>query len=309
MRDIALEIPLGGFAVAGLGQGDDAGLARRHMFGQPLDRAVLAGGVDPLEHHQHRAIPVRPEAHLQLVDGGQVLREACLALDFPVVSGNVSLYNETRLPDGRMQPIHPTPVVGMVGLVHDLAQVRGQAWREPGDLIWMLGVPLEAGQAAADPRLGLAGSSYLERIHGAVTGRPPEIDLALERAVQGFLRQAMASGLVRSAHDLSDGGLAVALAELVLRNDYGVSVSFADAEADAFAMLFSESVARAVVTVAAEDVDAVRAACELAGIPSALLGVVTAERSLVIDTAAGRVHITGEELAAGWSSTLPSIMA
>ncbi len=121
---------------------------------------------------------------------------ACSALETPVTGGNVSLYNETRLPDGSLQPIHPTPVVGMVGLVHDLERICGLAWRSAGDVLWLLGVPLEE---VDDPRVSLAGSSYLERLHGAVTGRPPEIDLPLERTVQAFLRQAIATGLVASA--------------------------------------------------------------------------------------------------------------
>ena len=165
--------------------------------------------------------PETPTGYWQLAMACRGLSAACSALETPVTGGNVSLYNETRLPDGRMQPIHPTPVVGMVGLVHDLAHVRGQAWRAAGDVIWLLGAPLEAGEAPADPRLGLAGSSYLERMHGAVTGRPPEIDLELERAVQGFLRQAISQALVRSAHDLSDGGLAVAAAESCMASGLG----------------------------------------------------------------------------------------
>ncbi|MFM9104393.1 MAG: AIR synthase related protein, partial [Cyanobium sp.] len=144
--------------------------------------------------------PDTPTGYWQLAMACRGLAEACRVLATPVTGGNVSLYNETRLPDGTMQPIHPTPVVGMVGLVHDLAQLTGLAWREPGDAIWLLGVPLEADDTGADPRLSLAGSSYLERVHGAVTGRPPEIDLALESSVQGVLRQAIAAGLVRSAH-------------------------------------------------------------------------------------------------------------
>jgi phosphoribosylformylglycinamidine synthase len=175
-----------------------------------------------------------------------------------------------------MQPIHPTPVVGMVGLVHDLAQVRGQAWREPGDLIWLLGVPLEAGQAPADPRLGLAGSSYLERLHGAVTGRPPEIDLALERSVQGFLRQAIASGLVRSAHDLSDGGLAVAAAECCIASGLGAHLEIPASSQRLDRLLFAEGGARILVSVAPAQSVAWEQALEAAGVPAQCLGMVEA---------------------------------
>jgi phosphoribosylformylglycinamidine synthase len=220
--------------------------------------------------------PETPTGYWQLALACRGLSAACSALDTPVTGGNVSLYNETRLPDGRMQPIHPTPVVGMVGLVHDLAQVRGQAWREPGDLIWLLGVSLEAGQAPADPRLGLAGSSYLERLHGAVTGRPPEIDLALERSVQGFLRQAIASGLVRSAHDLSDGGLAVAAAECCIASGLGAHLEIPASSQRLDRLLFAEGGARILVSVAPAQSVAWEQALEAAGVPAQCLGMVEA---------------------------------
>jgi phosphoribosylformylglycinamidine synthase len=184
-----------------------------------------------------------------------------------------------------MQPIHPTPVVGMVGLVHDLAHVRGQAWREAGDAIWLLGVPLEAGEAPADPRLSLAGSSYLERVHGAVTGRPPEIDLQLECSVQGFLRQAIAAGLVRSAHDLSDGGLAVAAAESCIASGLGAHLEIPASAARIDRLLFAEGGARILVSVAPAQGAAWQQALDAAGVPAQCLGVVAAEAELQIQQA------------------------
>jgi phosphoribosylformylglycinamidine synthase len=235
--------------------------------------------------------PETPTGYWQLALACRGLSAACSALDTPVTGGNVSLYNETRLPDGRMQPIHPTPVVGMVGLVHDLAQVRGQAWREAGDAIWLLGVPLEAGETPADPRLSLAGSSYLERVHGAVTGRPPEIDLELERSVQGFLRQAIAAGLVRSAHDLSDGGLAVAAAEASIASGLGAHLEIPASAARVDRLLFAEGGARILVSVAPaqtvawqEALDAANAA-KAGSVPAHCLGVVAAEAELQIQQA------------------------
>jgi phosphoribosylformylglycinamidine synthase subunit PurL len=230
--------------------------------------------------------PETPTGYWQLAMACRGLSAACSALDTPVTGGNVSLYNETRLPDGTMQPIHPTPVVGMVGLVHDLAQVRGQAWRAAGDAIWLLGVPLETGDTPADSRLGLAGSSYLERLHGAVTGRPPQIDLALERAVQGFLRQAIASGLVASAHDLSDGGLAVASAECCLATPAAVPLG-AELELPVGTvrpdrLLFAEGGARILVSVPAEQAAAWQQALEAAAVPGQPLGVVSDQPSLRI---------------------------
>jgi phosphoribosylformylglycinamidine synthase len=230
--------------------------------------------------------PETPTGYWQLALACRGLSAACSALDTPVTGGNVSLYNETRLPDGSMQPIHPTPVVGMVGLVHDLAQVRGQAWCTAGDSIWLLGVPLETGEAPADPRLGLAGSSYLERLHGAVTGRPPEIDLALELSIQAFLRQAIAAGLVASAHDLSDGGLAVAAAECCIATmaliPLGAELEIPASSARLDRLLFAEGGARILVSVPADQDAAWQQALALAAVPAERLGAVTAAASLVI---------------------------
>ena len=220
--------------------------------------------------------PETPTGYWQLALACRGLSAACTALDTPVTGGNVSLYNETRLPDGRMQPIHPTPVVGMVGLVHDLAHVTGLAWREPGDGVWLLGAPLAE---PADARVTLAGTSYLERIHGLVTGRPPVIDLALERAVQSFLRQAIAQGLVASAHDLSDGGLAVAAAEACIASGLGLHLELPAAAGRLDHLLFAEGGARILVSVPPAQTAAWQQALDQAraaghDLPAQCLGVV-----------------------------------
>ncbi len=220
--------------------------------------------------------PETPTGYWQLALACRGLSAACSALDTPVTGGNVSLYNETRLPDGTMQPIHPTPVVGMVGLVHDLQHVCGQAWRQAGDAIWLLGVSLAE---VGDQRLTLAGSSYLECIHGVVTGRPPLIDLELEKTVQTFLRLAIRQGLVASAHDLSDGGLAVAAAEACLAAglDKGLGASLELPEAGRLDhLLFAEGGARILVSVPAQQAQAWRDACLQADVPAERLGQVEA---------------------------------
>ncbi|MEB3263974.1 MAG: phosphoribosylformylglycinamidine synthase subunit PurL [Synechococcus sp.] len=226
--------------------------------------------------------PDTDTGYWQLALACRGLSAACSALDTPVTGGNVSLYNETRLPDGSMQPIHPTPVVGMVGLVHDLERVCGLAWRSAGDVLWLLGVPLEE---EGDPRVSLAGSSYLERLHGAVTGRPPEIDLALERTVQAFLRQANAAGLVASAHDLSDGGLAVAAAECSLSGGLGAELTLPAGGGRLDRLLFAEGGARILVSVSPAQADAWQQALEQAAaagspVPARPLGVVISDPAL-----------------------------
>ena len=255
-------------------------------------RNLSCVGAEPLAVTDNLNFPSPETAtgYWQLALACRGLSAACSALDTPVTGGNVSLYNETRLPDGRMQPIHPTPVVGMVGLVHDLAHVRGLAWRQAGDAIWLLGVPLDEGETPADPRLGLAGSSYLERMHGAVTGRPPVIDLQLERAVQAFLRQAIAADLVCSAHDLSDGGLAVAVAESCIAAGLGAHLVLPASAARLDRLLFAEGGARLLVSVAPEQSAAWQQALEReaqrgAPLPATPLGQVTATAELWLEQA------------------------
>ncbi len=231
--------------------------------------------------------PETPTGYWQLAMACRGLAAACMALDTPVTGGNVSLYNETRLPDGRMQPIHPTPVVGMVGLVHDLAKVTGLAWQEPGDAIWLLGAPLAAG---ADERVTLAGTSYLECIHGQLTGRPPVIDLVLERSVQAFLRQAISQGLVASAHDLSDGGLAVAAAECCMASGLGAHLELPAGDGRLDHLLFAEGGARILVSVSPAQTTAWQQALDQAGatghdVPAQCLGVVAAGADFSISQA------------------------
>jgi phosphoribosylformylglycinamidine synthase len=135
----------------------------------------------------------------------------------------------------------------MVGLVHDLDHVTGLGWQAPGDHIWLLGVPLATGDG--DGRLALAASSYLESVHGLATGRPPLTDLKLERAVQALLRQAITTGLVASAHDLSDGGLAVAAAEACIASGLGAVLEIPADAGRLDRLLFAEGGARVLVSI------------------------------------------------------------
>jgi phosphoribosylformylglycinamidine synthase len=252
--------------------------------------------------------PDTPTGYWQLAMACRGLAEACRELHTPVTGGNVSLYNETRLPDGAMQPIQPTPVVGMVGLVHDLDHVRGLAWRAAGDAIWLLGVSLaESGaDAAGDRRVGLAGSSYLEVIHGLASGRPPLTDLALERHLQAFLRQAIAADLVASAHDLSDGGLAVAAAEACIASDLGADLALPPVgQARLDRLLFAEGGARILVSVPAQRAQDWQTALEAlaAPVPAEQLGrVQTAPRlslrqgdQAVVDLAIAELRVSFEQ--------------
>ncbi len=156
--------------------------------------------------------PTRPEAFWQLTEGVRGLADACRALGLPVTGGNVSLYNES--PTGA---IAPTPEIGVVGLLDDIATLVGPAFQTPLDAILLVG----------DPTPGLAGSAYAALAGAAAEDDPPGLDLAREAALQAFIREAIARGLVASAQDVSGGGLAVALAECAMWGGLGASVRIA----------------------------------------------------------------------------------
>ena len=274
-------------------------------------RNLSCVGAEPLAvtDNLNFASPETPAGYWQLAMACRGLAEACLALDTPVTGGNVSLYNETRLPDGRLQPIHPTPVVGMVGLVHDLSQVRGLAWRQAGDAIWLLGVSLQL--EPADERVSLAGSSYLEVIHGLLTGRQPLVDLALEARVQAFLRQAISNNLIASAHDLSDGGLAVAAAEGCLAAGLGAELDLPAGGERLDRLLFAEGGGRILVSVPSQQSDAWQEALDRAGaggaaLPAQRLGQVVAEAELGISLAGSSLlRLPIAAMAASYEQAIP----
>ncbi len=191
--------------------------------------------------------PEKPIGYWQLASACAGLSEACTAFNTPVTGGNVSLYNETLDSTGKPTPIYPTPVVGMVGLVEDVAKVVGQAFQSEGDVIYLLG-------AKQVPTLG--ASEYLATIHGTIAGKPPRVDYDAELAVQAACRTGIRSGWVRSAHDCAEGGLAVAIAESCIAGGIGASVDVANvASGDRVdALLFGETGARIVVSVARSNV-------------------------------------------------------
>ena len=226
--------------------------------------------------------PETPTGYWQLAMACRGLSEACRALQTPVTGGNVSLYNDTRLPDGSIQPIQPTPVVGMVGLVEDINTLVGLAWPQPGsdaagDHLVLLGLPLDTPQD--DERLGLAGSSFLQVCHGLCTGRPPRTDLELEQTVQQALRSGIRAGQISAAHDVSDGGLLVAVAEMAVAAGCGAQLSVPSA-GRLERLLFAEGGARVVVSVPEASWSALQTALQQAGCPAQSLGRVQADARL-----------------------------
>ena len=217
-------------------------------------RNISCVGGEPLAitNNLNFSSPETSIGYWQLAMACEGLSKACKILETPVTGGNVSLYNETRLSDGKLQPIQPTPVVGMVGLINDLTCVCSQAWKNSDDSIWMLGVPLDE-TLHVDPRVTLAASSYLEVIYSSVTGRPPEIDLKLEKSIQSFLRNSISEGLINSAHDVSDGGIAITLAESCIASGLGAHWDISSSEVRLDRLLFAEGGARVIVTISPEN--------------------------------------------------------
>jgi phosphoribosylformylglycinamidine synthase II len=193
--------------------------------------------------------PEKPVGYWQLAEACRGLAEGCRAFETPVTGGNVSLYNETLDSQGNPQPIYPTPVVGMIGVIEDLSQICGQGWQNAGDRIYLLGVPL--GETALG-EVTLGGSEYLATCHQTVAGQPPRVNLERERQVQAACRYGIRQGWVRSAHDCSEGGIAIALAESAITGEKGATLTLpinSDSPLRWDTLLFGEGGARIVVTV------------------------------------------------------------
>ena len=241
--------------------------------------------------------PRKPEVYFQLREAIAGIGEACTALGTPVTGGNVSLYNEN--PTGA---IYPTPVIGMVGLVESLSHVTTSHFAEDGDAIILLGEPTDE----------IGGSEYLARIHGLVAGAPPACDLDRERALIDAVLAAIATGAVRSAHDCSEGGLSVALAECcTMRRDQmlGATVDLsAWTGLPLRALLFGEAQGRVVMS--SPDPAAVLQVAASHGVPAREIGRVSAS-SGALEIVVGARHIVAPlgRLAAAYHDAIPAQMS
>jgi phosphoribosylformylglycinamidine synthase II len=259
--------------------------------------ACTGGRPMAITNNLHFGNPKRPEVYFQLREAVRGMGEACTVMGTPVTGGNVSLYNEN--PNGA---VYPTPVVGMVGLIASLAHVTRSHFQEEHDVIVLLGEPTES----------LGGSEYLARIHSTVAGSPPSCDLDGERALVEALLEAIQGGVVRSAHDCADGGLAVALAECCTMDreaQRGATVDLTHwRDIPSRALLFGEAQGRVLISTAMPDT--IMSIARKHGVPSRIVGQVgTLGAPLHITTATSGLTAALTALDEAYHEAIPHIMS
>ena len=232
-------------------------------------RNLVASGAEPIAITDglNFGNPEHADVYYQLEQTIIGMSEACRALNTPVIGGNASLYNQTP----EFGAIYPTPIIGMAGLVKSLSHVTTPAFKTAGDHILLVGETLDE----------LGASEYLATIHGQVTGDVPALDLDTEKRNQAFVLAQIRAGLVTAAHDLGDGGLAVALAESSLQGGLGCHIELDD-DMRADSLLFGESQSRFILTAFPEQQETLLAAAAEAGVPVQVIGKVVEEPELSI---------------------------
>ncbi|MCC9090223.1 MULTISPECIES: phosphoribosylformylglycinamidine synthase subunit PurL [Bacillus] len=254
-------------------------------------RNIVCSGARPLAvtDNLNFGNPEKPEIFWQIEKSADGISEACRTLSTPVIGGNVSLYNESN-----GTAIYPTPVIGMVGLVEDTAHITTQSFQQAGDVIFVIGETKEE----------FAGSELQKMTEGRIYGKAPEIDLDVELTRQEALLAAIQNGLVQSAHDVSEGGLGVALAE----STFGTDGLGADIQIDlnSEASLFSETQSRFVVTVKPEHREAFAAAVK----DAKEVGTVTNDGVFTVKNQEGQqwIHAAVNELECAWKGAIPCLL-
>jgi len=272
----------------------------RYVFADPIEggrqavaetyRNITATGALPLAitDNMNFGNPQRPEIMGQFVGAVQGIGEACIALDYPVVSGNVSLYNETN-----GQGILPTPTIGGVGLIQDVSKAVGMGFVAEGEAIVLIGET--AGHMGA--------TQYLAEIEGRKEGPAPHVDLAAERKNGDFVRGQILSGAITACHDLSDGGLGVGVAEMAMKSGLGATVEDQSGALPLHAWLFGEDQARYLATT--RDADALLTAAADAGVVASKIGMVQSDNLTIAN--AGTISVS--ELAKAHEGWMPDYMA
>ena len=272
-------------------------------------RNLACSGAAPLgvTDNLNYANPHHPELFWQLKESVRGVGDACRALNAPITGGNCSLYNQN--PTG---PIDPTPTIAMVGLIDKPEQITTQWFKDEGDAIILLGDPAEA----ADPLQGLGGSAYLQVIHGLKTGTPPPCDLEKAKVLHATLLGFIQSGIVKSAHDCSEGGLAVCLAESCISQQaargtprlIGATVDLsAVTQIRLDALLFGETQSRVVISTAHHQVGKVLAQAKILGLSALSIGKVGGD-TLSVKTGLGDWHWPVAALYDGWWNAIARAM-
>lgn len=234
--------------------------------------------------------PEKPEIMWQFEQAVLGITEACRRFETPIVSGNVSFYNETE-----GVPIYPTPTIGMVGLLEDVNKHCTQWFKEEGDVIVLLG----------ETKDELGGSEYLEKVHGIVAGSIPILDYDRARAVVATCLTGIKRGLVKSAHDVSSGGLALALAECCISGSGSIGAAIElESNVRPDSLLFGESTARIVVTMSPEDVQTMLAIAQSLNCPAASIGLVGGKK-LVVNKL---ISLAVDEMKGWWSGALEKVV-
>lgn len=251
-------------------------------------RNIVASGGKPLAITDclNYGNPDKPEIFWELSTSADGISEACRQLDTPVISGNVSLYNET---DG--EAVYPTPMIGMVGLIEDLAHITTQAFKAAGDRIFLIG----------ETKADFNGSELQKMELGKIEGKLMDFDLAVEKENQANVLKAIKAGLIASAHDLSEGGLAVGLMESVFDTGLGFDVTV-DMDKT---LLFSETQSRFILTVKPENVAAVEA---IFGSAAAQIGTVTADAVAKIAAENETITLDVKEVQTKWEEAIPCLL-
>ncbi len=206
-------------------------------------RNVSCVGAEPvaITNNLNFSSPETEIGYWQLSSSCKGISEACKVLETPVTGGNVSLYNESKNKDNKITPINPTPVIGMVGKIDNVEKAISSEWKNINDEIWLIG--------SYKSEMTIAASSYLEYFHGEITGRPPKIDLLDEKFCQSFLRNAILKSFVVSSHDISDGGLAIALAECCILSSKGATIEIQKDPNRDDNLLFAEGGSRIIFSI------------------------------------------------------------
>lgn len=257
-------------------------------------RNIVCSGAEPLAitDNLNFGSPEKPDIFWQMERAVDGMAEACRVLDTPVIGGNVSLYNENA-----SGAIYPTPVVGMVGLLHDTDHITTQGFKQEGDVIFLLG----------ETKAELGGSEFQYAVHGLTEGRPPALDLDTEKTLLAGVLGAIQSGLVQSAHDLSEGGLAVALAESCISGSIGAQVSLST-QLRSDVAFFSESQSRILLSASREQADKLEAYLSERGVPVTRIGSVGGESLAVTINDAQAVNEPVEGLRQVWEDAIPCLM-